>query len=179
MIKGNRNNLCPQIIMNTATFSTNRPINRRMLLRGIGTSMSLPILEAMVPSTVLAQSVAPAIPPRMAFLAYGIGMNMRQFYPEGEGRTARMSRILAPLEPFRDHMTAFSGTAQENGGSHQGDYVILTAGEGKTPTGIKNNISADQVAAEHLGQNTRFPLAAVFHQARHRLRRGDEYTVVE
>lgn len=127
------------------------------MLRGAGATLALPFLESMMPTTVLAQSAAAEIPPRMAFLAYGIGMNMREFFPEGEGRDAKMSRILQPLERYKDQWTAFSGTYSEKGGGHAGDYVILTGGDGKTPTGISNTISADQVAASHLGGDTRFP----------------------
>ena len=119
--------------------------------------MALPFLEAMMPSTALAQSATLTLPPRMAWMCYGIGMNMREFFPKGEGLDAEFSRILKPLERFRGQVTAFSGTAQETGGGHSGDYVILTAAPGKTPTGIINSISADQVAAAHLGRDTRFP----------------------
>ena len=123
----------------------------------MGATLSLPFLEAMIPTSALAQSATGAIPPRLAFMGYGIGMNMRQFFPEGEGRDAKMGRILKPLESHRENMTAFSGTYTEHGGGHAGDYVMYTGGKGKTPTGIFNSISADQTAAEHLGKDTRFP----------------------
>lgn len=64
----------------------------------------------MMPTTALAQSATPAIPPRAAFLGYGIGMNMREFFPQGTGPDAPFSKILKPLEKFRPHLTAFSGT---------------------------------------------------------------------
>jgi hypothetical protein len=117
----------------------------------------LPFLDAMMPSTALAQSATLALPPRIAWICYGIGMNMREFFPHGEGPDAEFSRILKPLERFRGDVTAFSGTAQETGGGHSGDYVVLTAAPGKTPTGIINSISVDQIAAKHLGRHTRFP----------------------
>ena len=138
-------------------ISASRPLSRRTLLRGAGAGFALPMLDAMMPSSVLAQSAAANIPPRMAFLAFGIGMNMREFFPKGEGTGAEMSRILKPVEAYKDRFTALSNTYLEHGGSHQGDYVILTGAKGKTPTGIFNSISADQVAAKHLGQDTRYP----------------------
>lgn len=143
--------------MKAPSFTQNNPLSRRTMLRGAGATLSLPFLNAMMPATALAQSATLQLPPRMAFLCYGIGMNMREFFPEGEGQSSKMSRILKPLEPFKDQWTAFSGTAQETGGGHSGDYVVLTAGKGKTPTGISNTISADQQAALHLGRDTRFP----------------------
>ncbi len=138
-------------------ITQNQPLSRRTVLRTAGAALSLPMLEAMMPTSALAQSATAKIPPRMAFMGYGIGMNMRQFFPEGEGQTAQLSRILKPLEAHKSQFTAFSGTYLEHGGSHQGDYTILTGAQGKTPTGITNSISADQVAAQHLGQDTRFP----------------------
>ncbi len=139
------------------SIQRNQPLSRRTILRATGAALSLPMLEAMMPATALAQSATAKIPPRMAFMGYGIGMNMRQFFPEGEGQTAQLSRILSPLEAHKSQFTAFSGTYLEHGGSHQGDYTILTGNKGKTPTGIVNSISADQVAAQHIGQETRFP----------------------
>tara|TARA_R110002096_G_scaffold4493_18_gene20938 strand:+ start:1947 stop:3305 length:1359 start_codon:yes stop_codon:yes gene_type:complete len=144
-------------VMKAPTISRNQTLSRRTVLRAAGTTLSLPFFEAMVPGSALAQSATATIPPRMAFLAYGIGMNMRQFFPDGEGPDAQMGRILRPLEPFRSQFTALSGTWLEHGGGHQGDYTILTGAPGKTPSGIVNSISADQVAAKHLGAETRFP----------------------
>ena len=143
--------------MQAPTISTQQPLSRRSLLRGAGATLALTFLDAMMPTTALAQSATLKLPPRTAFLCYGIGMNMREFFSKGEGVNAELSRILKPLERFRGHLTAFFGTAQETGGGHSGDYVVLTAAPGKTPTGIINSISCDQVAAQHLGRETRFP----------------------
>lgn len=138
-------------------ISTPRPISRRTVLRGVGAILSLPLLEAMSPATALSQSALPPMPSRAVFMYFGIGMNMREFYPIGEGPTCRLSRILKPLENFKTEMTAISGTWLERGGGHGGDYVMLTGAQGKTRTGIVNSISADQVAANVMGQDTRFP----------------------
>ena len=133
-----------------------KQLSRRTVLRGLGVSLALPYLEAMLPRTAKAQAAADKIPPRAAFLGYGIGMNMREFFPDGEGADAQLGRILQPLNQFKSQLTALSGTYLEHGGSHQGDYVILTGNQGKKPTGIYNSISADQIAAQQLGQDTRF-----------------------
>lgn len=133
------------------------PLSRRTVLRGAGTALALPYLDAMVPSAVHGQEQDPQVPARTLFMCYGIGMNMRQFYPEGTGPGCQLGRILKPLENFKSHMTAFSGTWLETGGGHSGDYPFLTGAPGRTPAGIINSISADQVIAQHMGHATRFP----------------------
>ena len=82
---------------------------------------------------------------------------MCEFFPKETGPQCELSRILKPLESFRADMTALSGTMLEHGGGHTGDYTFLTGAEGYTSSGITNSVSADQVAAEHVGQDTRFP----------------------
>ena len=92
---------------------------------------------------------------------------------------AEQSRILKPLEDYRSQFTAFSGTYSENGGGHAGDYVLLTGNKGRTPAGIFNSISVDQIAAETSWTGNAVSVAAVFHQTRHWLRRFDQHAVVE
>jgi hypothetical protein len=88
---------------------------------------------------------------------YGTGMNVREFFPTETGSDCELPRIVRPLEAFRDKMTILSGTYLEHGGGHTGDYTFLTGAEGWTSSGIKTGISADQVAANAVGHETRFP----------------------
>lgn len=135
--------------MNIPTF---RSIDRRVLLRGAGTLMALPWLEAMMPQGAHAAS-APETVPRMGMFYFGTGMNMRQFYPNGIGINAGMSRILKPLENHRGKFTVLSGTRLNHGGGHDGAYPFATSIE----RGEKQTISPDQLAAERHGKHTRFP----------------------
>lgn len=128
------------------------PLKRRTLLRGAGACLSLPFLEAMMPNGARAAS-APAIIPRIGTFYFGTGMNMRQFYPEGTGPDAKLSRILAPLEQHRGRFTVLSGTWLEKGGGHDGAYPFSTSIE----SGAQQGISPDQLAAEVHGRHTRFP----------------------
>lgn len=128
-----------------------KPLDRRAFLRGAGVTMALPWLEAMQPARATAASAAPT--PRMGMFYFGTGMNMRQFFPEGSGRDAKLSRILKPLEKHRGHFTAFSGTWLEKGGGHDGAYPFSTA----IAKGEKQILSPDQMAARHHGKETRFP----------------------
>lgn len=129
-----------------------KPMDRRTFLRGTGVSLALPWLEAMMPRGARAAS-APDRVPRMGMFYFGTGMNMREFYPEGFGPGAKMSRILQPLEAHRNHFTVLSGTYLEKGGGHDGAYPFATS----IARGEKQKKSPDQLAAEIHGKQTRFP----------------------
>ena len=135
--------------MNVRTF---RQLDRRTFLRGTGTCLALPWLEAMMPRGAHAAST-PGVTPRMGMFYFGTGMNMRQFYPEGFGMDAGMSRILKPLEPHRGRFTVLSGTWLGKGGGHDGAYPFATS----IARGEKQTVSPDQLAAELHGRHTRFP----------------------
>jgi len=128
-----------------------RSLPRRSFLRGMGACIALPWLEAMLPVGAKAAS-SPGRIPRMATFYFGTGMNMRQFYPEGFGPDAKMSRILAPLEKHRNAFTVLSNTWLENGGGHNGAYPFATS----IARGEPQTISPDQLAAEIHGKETRF-----------------------
>ncbi|QDT45224.1 hypothetical protein Pan241w_53430 [Gimesia alba] len=131
-------------------------LTRRTFLRGTGTTLALPILEAMCPRTAGADDIVKS-PPRLGFFYFGTGMNMRAFTPVDDGKHFTPSRVLQPLMKFRNDLTVLSGTYLRYGGSHTGDYTFLTGTKAHTAQGIRNTISADQLAAAHLGRETRFP----------------------
>ena len=131
-------------------------IHRRTALKSLGSLISLPFLEAMLPVRG-ARAARAKIPSRMACFYFGTGMNMRQFEPKDEGRDFTFTRILKPLEKHRKDMTVFSGTWLEFGGGHTGDYTFLTGANAHSGGTIKNTISADQIVANQVGGETRFP----------------------
>ena len=133
-------------------FQTVKPISRRNFLRGTGVCLALPWLEALSARGVRAAST-PAVVPRMGMFYFGTGMNMREFYPDGFGRDAGLSRILKPLEPHRGRFTVLSGTWLEKGGGHGGAYPFSTS----IAIGEKQAVSPDQLVAELHGKQTRFP----------------------
>lgn len=130
-----------------------KPIARRTILRGAGACLALPWLDAMTTGRAIAAEAETAPVPRMAMFYFGTGMNMRQFYPEGFGNEAKLSRILQPLEEHRGKFTVLSGTWLESGGGHDGAYPFSTS----IPSGEKQSVSPDQLAAELHGKHTRFP----------------------
>src|ERR1700680_3171831 len=90
-------------------FITKKHIPRRTILRGLGTAMALPLLDAMIPArTALAQTAANPTP-RMGFIYFPHGAIMNQWTPATEGAGFEISPILKPLEPFKKQLTIVSG----------------------------------------------------------------------
>ena len=150
--------------------SINGRLDRRTLLRGAGTLMALPLLEAMAPLSAMAQTGAKRVaapPRRMAFLFVPNGMNMKFWTPEGAGGALALPDIMAPLAPVKDSLLVLTGLTQKNafalgdgGGDHARSAATwLTGCHPRKTSGadIKAGVSADQIAARYLGNMTRFP----------------------
>ncbi|MEO2010331.1 MAG: DUF1552 domain-containing protein [Pirellulaceae bacterium] len=127
-------------------------MNRRVMLRGSSALLALPYLEAMMPSSALALP-RPQVTPRLGIFYFGMGMNVRQFFPTDLGPNFTTTRILEPLEEHRGDFTILSGMYLKNGGGHKGTYCFTTGIEREK----KQAISFDQIAAEAIGKDTRFP----------------------
>ena len=142
-------------------FITRKHLSRRTVLRGLGTAISLPLLDAMVPAgTALAKTAAKPTP-RIGFIFFAHGAVADRWVPATTGRDFTLPSILAPLEKYKSQMTIVSGTRNK-------------ATDSKSPHGIKAGtwlgcvapamsqfpkagITADQVAAQKIGQETTFP----------------------
>ncbi len=141
-------------------------IPRRTFLKGMGVAVSLPLLEAMAPSRLLASPAAPA-PVRMAFVFFPNGCIMPAFRPQQAGRDFELPETLQPLAPVRDYINVITGLAQDNGrakGDGPGDHArsaasFLTGAHPVKTAGanIKAGISVDQVAAKQVGHLTKLP----------------------
>src|SRR5947208_1816453 len=90
-------------------FITKRHIPRRTFLRGVGVSVALPFMEAMLPAQTPLKNTAAAPAPRFTFVYLPHGMIMGALTPATEGRNFEITTILAPLEPFRDQLHVVSG----------------------------------------------------------------------
>jgi hypothetical protein len=142
-----------------------RHLPRRTFVKGLGTSIALPFLDAMVPA--LARGAGkPASPRRMAIVYVPNGIHMADWTPKSAGADYDLPRILEPLAPFKNDMLVLSGLAQMTGspyGEKEGDHVrasgaYLTGVRPKMTKGVDIGVgvSADQVAALHVGSRTRF-----------------------
>jgi hypothetical protein len=141
---------------------TRKHLPRRTFLRGVGATIALPWLDAMVPAfSASAQVKAPV---RLVFAYTPNGTMMQHWTPKGVGKNFEFSRILKPLEPFRDDMLVLTGLAHKNGTIAPGDHAAasatyLTGVAPKRTTGadILLGVSADQIAARAIGSQTPLP----------------------
>lgn len=144
---------------------TRKALSRRTLLRGMGTAIALPALDAMSPA-LGASRIPGKTPVRMAFVYVPNGIDMRHWTPENEGPLGELPRILKPLEPLKQDLTLLSNLTHNNGralldgpGDHGrccGAYLTGVQPR-KTMTDIHCGISCDQIAANYVGGETRFP----------------------
>ena len=139
---------------------TVKPLSRRTLLRGIGASLALPSLEAMVPRRASAEDSLKA--QRLIAIETNQGILPAYFFPKGEGRNYEASPYLKILDDYRDQMTIFSGVSHpEVDGGHSAEKCFLTAAPHPGRGGFRNSISVDQYAADRMGHLTRFPSLAI------------------
>ena len=146
----------------TPYIATREPISRRRFLQGIGVTMSLPLLEAMLPRTASAAPSSPlasgAAPRRVFGICNNLGLLPDQFFPTGSGRDYVASPYLKLLEAHRNDFTVISGVSHPNvDGGHPSDISFLTAAPHPASSSFRNTISLDQFIAERIGTLTRFP----------------------
>jgi hypothetical protein len=154
-------------------FVSKMALPRRTFLRGIGATLALPLLDAMVPA-LTAQAQTAARPVRrlgFIYLPNGVARNftgINYWTPVGEGAAFEFSPILAPLAPHRDRIVVISGLAQHqadafddgaNGDHTRGTSSWLTGVHPKRTEGadLRNAMSADQIAAAEIGKDSGLP----------------------
>lgn len=136
-------------------FISNKAIQRRRFLRGIGVTLALPALNCMRPVFARAKEDEPY---RMLLISNNLGVLPKPFFPKEAGADYTLSPYLNELKNFRKDFTVFSGLSHPavNGG-HSTENCFLTAAKDPTRSGFRNSISLDQFAVEQLGRQTRFP----------------------
>ncbi len=136
------------------TFLTKNHLSRRTLLRGAGAAVALPFLDSMVP----AQSRTPKGTLRAGFIYVPHGSILPQWTPIGDGADFKFSRILKPLEPFRDRVTVVTGCAinAENGHAIS-NSMWLNGVKPAHGTEIRSGTTVDQLIAAKIGQDTTYP----------------------
>ena len=144
-------------------FITGRTLPRRTFLRGMGTAVALPFLDAMTPA--LAKPLAGKAPVRMAFVYVPNGMDMRHWNMDYEGSLGVLPQTLQPLEPHKKdilvlgNLTHNTGRALLDGaGDHGrccGSYLTGVQVK-KSVSDIRASVSMDQLVADQIGKQTRF-----------------------
>jgi hypothetical protein len=144
-------------------FVTKKHLPRRTFLKGVGVSLALPLLDSMIPArTLLAQTAAKPLP-RLGFVYVPHGAIMAQWTPSTEGAGFEFTPILKPLEPFRDRLNVVSGLghrAADTTAVHSLSPTTWLSGvRPKATQGVDAfaGVTADQVAAQQIGQDTVLP----------------------
>jgi hypothetical protein len=143
---------------------TKKALHRRTFLRGIGTTLALPLLDAMIPA-MAATRVTPANPAvRLGFVYVPNGIIQKGWLPSTTGAGFEFASTMKPLEPFRDKLLVLSNLMQNGGralGDGAGDHARagaswLTGVHPKKTEGVNimAGVSADQIAAKELGKKT-------------------------
>ena len=144
---------------------TKQHLPRRTILRGLGATIALPFLDAMVPAlTASAQTAANPVP-RLGFFYVPNGMFLPNFHPQGNGGTNfTLSPTLTPLEPFRDQLVVLSGLSNselvsphEGGGTHSrahGGWLSGVRPKRAEGADLQGGKTIDQYAADTLGADT-------------------------
>src|SRR5688572_23636194 len=143
-------------------------IPRRTFLKGMGTAIALPMLEAMIPTLKVFGAIgSSSSPKRMAFIYIPNGANMTDWTPKELGSDFKLPYILEPLQPFQKQIQVITGLAHDKARPHgdgPGDHArasasFLTGCQARKTSGadIRVGVSVDQIAAEKLGKFTRLP----------------------
>jgi hypothetical protein len=159
-------------------YITKKHLSRRTMLRGMGASLALPLLDSMLPAQTPLRRKAAAAPPRLACIemVHGAagsteyGTQMNYWAPAKVGREFDLTAgALSPLEKYKDYITVISNTdctmaqavaANEDGADHfRSSAVFLTASHAKQTEGsdVQCGTSIDQLYAQKFGQDTPLP----------------------
>jgi hypothetical protein len=141
---------------------TRKALPRRSFLKGVGTAIALPFLDAMVPAFAGPAKKAPL---RMMFVYVPNGIDMRNWNPDYEGEFRELPRVLKPMEPFKQDMLMLGNLTHNTGralldgaGDHGrccGSYLTGIQVK-KSLTDIHSGVSMDQIVAREVGGQTRF-----------------------
>ena len=142
---------------------TKMALPRRTFLRGIGATLGLPLLDAMVPA--LTAAARTEVPRRLGFVYIPNGAAMPHWQPKGVGALTELSPTLAPLAPFINQTIVPIGLSQKqaesfgdgNGDHARGQTAWLSGVHAKRTEGaaqIKGGVTADQIAAQQFGRET-------------------------
>jgi hypothetical protein len=147
------------------SFITKQHLSRRTVLRGLGVTLALPMLESMVPAaTLFAQTVAAVKRTRFGAIYFPHGVIQANWNPEKDGAGYELTPILEPLKPFYDKVTVVSNlkhalaygsgaTANHN----RAASAFLSGAYAKTGAQPHLGVTIDQVIAKKLGQDTPLP----------------------
>ncbi len=142
-------------------FITKKHLDRRAVLRGMGAAIGLPLLDAMIPArTALAQTAA-APKPHLGFIYFPHGAVIDKWTPAAAGKDFDFPQIIKPLEPHRKYVTIVSGLENKPAISPAVHAIMpgtwLSCVHPRASNDPWGGVTVDQIAAQHIGQDTPFP----------------------
>ena len=145
-------------------FITKLSLPRRTFLRGMGATVALPFLEAMVPAFTGSAKAPADLLPRFGAVFIPNGAITDQWIPKTAGAGFELSPILKPLETFRDSLVVVSNLTRAHPGVVEGDHAISAAGwlsgvlaKRTQAEDVRGGTTIDQIVAGQIGQDTPFP----------------------
>ncbi len=147
-------------------YVSRKALKRRTFLRGMGTVVALPLLDAMIPA-LSARALKPT--PRLGFIYIANGVIQEQWIPSTTGRNFGLPRILQPLEPVRSHINILTGlshleadTKGDGTGDHPRSSAVWLTGvhaydRSRPDVEVRLATTADQIAAREIGKTTQVP----------------------
>ena len=141
---------------------TKKALPRRTFLKGIGATLSLPLLDAMVPAATALEKTPAKPVRRLGYVFMPMGCDITRWTPPGGEKLDKLSPILSSLEPVKQDVTIVSNLELANAypGSHAtSNSAFLSAAKAKVTesTDYYLGTTADQIAAHHIGQSTHLP----------------------
>ncbi|HEY8748698.1 MAG TPA: DUF1552 domain-containing protein [Tepidisphaeraceae bacterium] len=139
-----------------------KSLPRRTFLRGVGVSLALPLLDAMIPAAT-ALSLTPAVPVRrLGYVFIPMGCDMTRWMPPANEKLKDLPPILSPLESVKEHVSILSNMELQNAypGTHAtSNAAFLSAARAKHTESSDYFLgtTADQIAAQHIGRETQLP----------------------
>ena len=141
---------------------TKKALPRRTLLRGMGATVALPLLDAMVPAMTATTSTPASPVRRLGYIFIPMGSDITRWTPPGHGSLTDLSPILQPLAPHRDHLTVVTNMELRNAypGTHAtSNSAYLSCAKAKLTESSDYYLgtTVDQIAAKEIGQDTQLP----------------------
>jgi len=142
---------------------TRKALPRRTVLKGLGVTLALPLIDAMVPALSALSQTAAAPVRRLGFVYIPMGANIAAWTPARDGRLSELSPSLASLTPYRDQLTVLTNLEIRNAyttGNHaSANCAFLSCARAKRTEGTdyQLGITVDQIAAQQIGRHTPIP----------------------
>ncbi len=139
-----------------------KALPRRTFLRGVGATLALPLLDAMVPA-MTPQKSTPADPvKRLGFVFIPMGCDISRWTPAGKDTLGELSPILGPLQAVKDHITVVTNTELQNAypathSSSNAAFLSCAVSKHTESTDYRLGTTVDQIAAKQLGRETQLP----------------------